>query len=94
MNHYLCLMDKKEQFESLRVELNRTKNWPLVYMFKFIFPADSKKQALVESKFSDDSVISQNTSANGNTSASPLKKSCWMPIPLSTNTLKSAKSRV
>ncbi|HQV99838.1 MAG TPA: DUF493 domain-containing protein [Bacteroidia bacterium] len=58
-------MDKKEQFESLRVELNRTKNWPLVYMFKFIFPADSKKQALVESKFSDDSVISQNTSANG-----------------------------
>ncbi len=58
-------MDKNEQFDSLRTELNKTKTWPIVYMFKFIFPADSKKQALVESKFSDDSVITQNVSANG-----------------------------
>ncbi len=58
-------MDKNEQFENLRKELNKTKNWPIVYMFKFIFPADSKTQALVESKFSNDSVITQNMSANG-----------------------------
>jgi hypothetical protein len=34
-------------------------------MFKFIIPADNKKQALVESKFTDQSVINTRSSANG-----------------------------
>jgi uncharacterized protein len=58
-------MDKNDHFDGLRKELNKTKTWPIVYMFKFIFPADSKKQALVESKFSNSSVITKQESANG-----------------------------
>ena len=58
-------MNKSQQFDSLRLELNKTKVWPIVYMFKFIIPADNKKQALVESKFSDNSVITKRDSING-----------------------------
>ncbi|MBP6335648.1 MAG: DUF493 family protein [Bacteroidia bacterium] len=58
-------MDKSEQFNGLRKELNKTKNWPIVYMFKFIIPADSKKQALVESKFTDQSIINTRSSSTG-----------------------------
>ena len=65
MIHYLCQMELNEQFNSLRDKLNKETTWPLVYMFKFIIPADNKKQALVESKFSDDSIITQKESANG-----------------------------
>ena len=59
MIHYLYAMEINEQFDNLRNELNKTKTWPIVYMFKFIIPADNKKQALVESKFSDESVITK-----------------------------------
>ena len=65
MIHYLYAMEINEQFDNLRNELNKTKIWPIVYMFKFIIPADNKKQALVESKFSDESVITKKESANG-----------------------------
>lgn len=58
-------MNKNAQYDNLRNELNKSKTWPIVYMFKFIIPADSKKQALVESKFSDDSVMTKKESTNG-----------------------------
>jgi uncharacterized protein len=58
-------MDKKEQFEKLRELLNKENNWPMVYMFKFIVPADNRKIALVESKFSDEATITQKESSNG-----------------------------
>ena len=55
---------KDEQFDKLREQLNKV-NWPTVYMFKFIIPADNKKIALVEAKFSDEAIITQKESANG-----------------------------
>ena len=58
-------MNKDEQFEKLREQLNKEKEWPTIYMFKFIIPADNRKIALVESKFSDEATITQKESANG-----------------------------
>jgi putative lipoic acid-binding regulatory protein len=34
-------------------------------MFKFIIPADNRKIALVEAKFSDEAIITQKESSNG-----------------------------
>jgi len=59
------MMNKDEQFDKLRELLNKENNWPLVYMFKFIIPADNQKIAMVESKFSDEAVISHKESSNG-----------------------------
>ena len=58
-------MNKEEQFIKLRELLNKENNWPMVYMFKFIILADNQKIALVESKFSDEAVISHKESSNG-----------------------------
>ncbi len=58
-------MNRDKEFESLREQLNKEKNWPLVYMFKFIIPADNRKIALVESKFSDEAIITQKESTTG-----------------------------
>ena len=58
-------MNKEEQFENLKAQLNKEKNWPIVYMFKFIIPADNRKIALVESKFSDEALITQKESSTG-----------------------------
>jgi hypothetical protein len=57
-------MDDK-QFDKLREQLNSHDNWPTIYMFKFIVPADNRKIALVESKFSDEAIITQNQSSSG-----------------------------
>ena len=58
-------MNMTDPYENLRKELNKIGNWPQVYMFKFIVPADNKRIALVESKFSNESVITKKESANG-----------------------------
>lgn len=58
-------MNKDEQFKKLRAQLAMEKDWPTIYMFKFIIPADNRKIALVESKFSDEAIISQKESTNG-----------------------------
>lgn len=58
-------MKKDDQFESLREKLNEDKNWPQVYMFKFIIPAGNQKMAQVEAKFSDEAVIQQKESSGG-----------------------------
>jgi hypothetical protein len=58
-------MNTEEQYEKLKEVLNKHTSWPTVYMFKFIIPADNKKIALVESKFSETAIISQHESANG-----------------------------
>ena len=57
-------MNKEEQFDKLRVQLEKEANWPMIYMFKFIIPADNRKIALVESKFSDEALITQKESTN------------------------------
>ncbi len=58
-------MNQAEQFEKLKDTLNKHINWPTVYMFKFIIPADNKKIALIQAKFSESAIISQHESANG-----------------------------
>ncbi len=58
-------MKDDKQFDKLREQLNKELNWPTIYMFKFIVPADNRKIALVESKFSDEAVVTQNQSSNG-----------------------------
>ena len=58
-------MNKEEQFEKLREQLSKEKEWPTIYMFKFIILADNRKIALVESKFSDEAIITQKESSNG-----------------------------
>lgn len=58
-------MNRDEQFEKLRELLNKENNWPMVYMFKFIIPADNQKIALVEAKFSDEAIILHKESSNG-----------------------------
>ncbi len=58
-------MNKDEQFKSLHEKLSKDKNWPQVYMFKFIISADNRKMALVEAKFSDEAIIEQKESSTG-----------------------------
>ena len=58
-------MNTDEQFNKLRELLNKENSWPMVYMFKFIIPADNQKIALVESKFSDEAIILHKESTNG-----------------------------
>lgn len=58
-------MDREEQFTKLRETLIKEGNWPKLYMFKFIIPAENKQIALVESKFSDEAIITQKQSFNG-----------------------------
>ncbi len=58
-------MSEEEQFDKLRETLNKATTWPTIYMFKFIIPADNKRIALVESKFSETAIISQHESAHG-----------------------------
>jgi putative lipoic acid-binding regulatory protein len=58
-------MDNEHLFDNLREKLSKEKNWPQVYMFKFIIVADNQKIALVESKFSDEATILQKESSGG-----------------------------
>ena len=58
-------MEAKDPYENLKKELNKIGNWPQVYMFKFIVRADNKSIALIESKFTDESIKTRQESANG-----------------------------
>jgi hypothetical protein len=64
-NFYLVSMNHEDKYKNLKIELEKSETWPLVYMFKFIIPADNKNMALVRSKFTDQSVITQKESTNG-----------------------------
>ncbi len=55
----------QDKYDSLLEKLKQEKNWPSVYMFKFIIAADNQKIALVQARFSDEAVISQNQSSTG-----------------------------
>ncbi len=55
-----------DKYQSLLEQLNKDLNWPSVYMFKFIIPADNHQIALVQSKFSDEAVLTQKESSKGN----------------------------
>jgi putative lipoic acid-binding regulatory protein len=55
-----------DSFSKLQSQLEKDFSWPLVYMFKFILPADNRKLALVENMFSEEAVITQKESGKGN----------------------------
>jgi len=59
-------MSTEDPFRKLQEQLEKETSWPLVYMFKFILPADNQKLALVESLFSGEAVITQKSSGKGN----------------------------
>lgn len=58
-------MNLDDQYKNLLEKLQQEKNWPQVYMFKFIITADSKKLAQVEAKFSDEATVHQKESSGG-----------------------------
>ena len=51
--------------KSLEDKLNETTEWPSVYMFKFIVPADNRKLAMVEALFSKEAQVSTKESRSG-----------------------------
>ena len=56
----------KDQFEALRQKLEESGDWPRVYFFKFIIPADNKKLALVEALFGTEANVTIKQSNKGN----------------------------
>jgi putative lipoic acid-binding regulatory protein len=56
----------KEFFERLRGELEKSNQWPSLYLFKFIVPTDRDKIEAVENAFNGlGAVITTNKSKNG-----------------------------
>lgn len=55
----------EEEYEKLRVRLEKSTTWPSVYMFKFIVTAQNKQIALVEALFTDLAVITLKESSGG-----------------------------
>lgn len=56
-----------DKFESLRQKLEEGFDWPRVYLFKFIVPAENDKIAQVENLFnSEEAEITMRTSSKGN----------------------------
>lgn len=43
--------EKEEKYKKLEAQLADHQEWPAVYMFKFIIPADNKKLSQVENLF-------------------------------------------
>lgn len=64
----ICSMDpRKEKYLKLMEQLTDGFDWPTIYMFKFIVPADNAKIAQVENLFnSEEAQISIRNSRKGN----------------------------
>lgn len=59
--------EKREKYQKLLGQLTEGFDWPTVYMFKFIVPADNERIAQVESLFnSKEAQISIRNSRKGN----------------------------
>jgi hypothetical protein len=58
-------VEENDPYQRLREQLNKENNWPKLYMFKFILPANNKQIALLSAKFSEDAIISQSQSSGG-----------------------------
>ncbi len=59
-------MDKNDFYKSLQEKLNEQTDWPTVYMFKFIIPADNHKMAQVNELFGETAQITTRASKKGN----------------------------
>ncbi|MEQ8909040.1 MAG: DUF493 domain-containing protein [Vicingaceae bacterium] len=56
----------KDKYANLKEKLNENGEWPRVYFFKFIIPADNKKLAKVEALFGAEAQVSIKQSHKGN----------------------------
>lgn len=61
------MADRRKKYEKLQTQLEDGFDWPTVYMFKFIIPADNQKLAQVESLFNTrESQVTTRQSSKGN----------------------------
>lgn len=73
-------MDKEEKYLKLKEQLEEGFEWPSLYMFKFIIPADNEKLAQVESLFdSEEAQITTRQSKNGNFVSISVKEMMMSP---------------
>ena len=54
-----------DTFKGLLDQLRKEREWPMLYLFKFIVPNDHQKLALVEALFGAEAQVSINESRNG-----------------------------
>jgi uncharacterized protein len=66
-------------FNSLKEKLEYYKEWPVLYMFKFIVPSDMQKVARVEALFADTATIYRKESKNGKFISITAKQNMYMP---------------
>lgn len=59
-------MSKSINYNGLRDKLNENEEWPRLYFFKFIIPADNQKLALVEALFGPEAEVRIKQSNKGN----------------------------
>ena len=60
------MSDRTEKYEKLKKQLEEGFEWPSVYMFKFIVPADDRKVSQVESLFNtEESSVRMRQSSKG-----------------------------
>ena len=56
---------KKDFYKNLQRKLAKTSDWPSLYMFKFIVPADQDKIAAVEALFDESTEVLRRYSNGG-----------------------------
>ncbi|MBD98491.1 MAG: hypothetical protein CMO34_01500 [Verrucomicrobia bacterium] len=59
-------MSKSSNYNGLKAKLKENKEWPMVFFFKFIIPADNQKLALVEALFGPEAEVRIKQSNKGN----------------------------
>lgn len=57
--------DGKEDWSSLRAQLDQQADYPKVYFFKFIVPGDNRSIALLESIFGEEAQVNLRMSKSG-----------------------------
>ncbi len=73
-------MDEDKFYEKLRKQLEEGFEWPSVYLFKFIVPADNQKVAQVQNLFNAEvAQITQRESKNGKFISVSIKEMMMSP---------------
>ncbi|WP_417610007.1 DUF493 family protein [Owenweeksia hongkongensis] len=71
---------REEKYEKLKIQLEEGFEWPTLYMFKFIIPADNAKLAQIESLFnSKEAQINTRESSKGNFISVTVKEMMMSP---------------
>ena len=54
-----------DTFDGLKEKLDLNKEWPRIYLFKFIIPNDNQKLAQAETLFGSEAIVTRNQSRTG-----------------------------